>query len=70
MPPVIDEESCTACGTCVEVCPEDVYCGVEDGAVPSPRYPDECWHCASCVVDCPVGAIRLRLPIPMRPWVF
>jgi adenylylsulfate reductase, subunit B len=29
-------------------------------------YPDECWHCSSCVLDCPAeGAISLRVPFPM-----
>ena len=27
------------------------------------RYPDECWHCNVCVMDCPSGALSLRLPI-------
>ncbi|MBI4330979.1 MAG: ferredoxin, partial [Chloroflexi bacterium] len=34
--------------------------------VPVVRYPDECWHCNSCVYECPAeGAIRLRIPLPM-----
>ncbi len=26
------------------------------------QVPEECWHCDSCVLDCPVGAISLRIP--------
>ena len=28
------------------------------------RYPEECWHCNSCVLDCKVSAIELRIPLP------
>ncbi len=27
------------------------------------RYPDECWHCRACALDCPVGAITMRYPL-------
>jgi adenylylsulfate reductase subunit B len=30
-------------------------------------YPEECWHCGACMMDCPVDAIRLELPLYMRP---
>ncbi len=67
MPPVIDEERCTACGICIEVCPEDVFYGSEKGEHPiRVTYPDECWHCAACVIDCPTHVIRLYIPLPMR----
>ena len=33
---------------------------------PKIAYPEECWHCNACVMDCPKkGAIRLRIPTPM-----
>ncbi len=66
MPPVIDEERCTACGICIEVCPEDVFYGSEKGGLPRVTHPDECWHCAACVLDCPTHVIRLYIPLPMR----
>lgn len=31
--------------------------------VPQVKFPDECWHCDSCVLDCPTKAITLRLPL-------
>ena len=66
MPPVIDEEKCTACGTCAKVCPQDVFWGSVNKETPTITYPEECWHCNSCVLDCPVeGAIYLRTPFPM-----
>ena len=66
MPPIINEELCIKCGTCVDICPLDVFFGSIPGEVPKVTYPDECWHDGSCVVDCPVkGAIKLRLPLNM-----
>jgi adenylylsulfate reductase subunit B len=66
MPPVIDKNVCTGCGTCVEVCQMDVFFGSKKGDVPSVTYPEECWHCSACVLDCPVaGAIKIRMPLPL-----
>jgi adenylylsulfate reductase, subunit B len=65
MPPVIKKDICTGCGKCVDVCPSDVFWGTEKGATPSVSYPNECWHEGACVADCPVGAVSLRLPLPM-----
>ena len=66
MPPIIDEEKCTACGVCAEICPQDVFWGSHKKQIPVIVYPDECWHCNACVLDCPSeGAIRLRIPFPM-----
>ena len=65
MPPVINRDICTGCGKCVEVCPLDVFFGTEKGQVPAVTYPDECFHEGACVLDCPKGAIKLRIPLPM-----
>jgi len=66
MPPIINEEACIACGQCVDVCPMDVFFGSEDNEVPVVAYPEECWHCNACVLDCPVeGAVTLRIPLPL-----
>ena len=66
MPPVIDRTKCSSCGTCVDICPTDVYFGSKPQETPAIAYPEECWHCNACVHDCPDGAIRLRIPLPMR----
>lgn len=67
MPPVIDTARCTACGVCTEICPSDVFWGSEAKKTPEISYPEECWHCYACVLDCPVeGAIRLRIPMPLH----
>lgn len=51
----IDEEKCTACGACVEVCPVEAL-KLEDKAKVDP---DTCIDCGTCVDECPVGAISL-----------
>jgi adenylylsulfate reductase, subunit B len=66
MPPIIDEAKCSRCGTCVDVCTEDVFFGSRKKEMPQVTYPDECVYCNGCVEECPVdGAIRLRIPLPM-----
>jgi adenylylsulfate reductase subunit B len=66
MPPVVDRDKCICCGKCVDICSEDVFFGSITSDTPSVTYPDECWHCYACVLDCPVeGAIKLRIPLPM-----
>lgn len=64
MPPVIDTTLCTACRTCVTVCPLQVFRFKENAdQVPRVAFPYECWHCNACVLDCKQGAIRLRIPL-------
>ena len=65
MPPIIDHDACQCCGTCHDICPQDVFGFVAD-TVPTVDYGDECWHCGACVMDCPVEAVRLRLPLQIR----
>lgn len=66
MPPIVDPTKCKACGRCVDICSEDVFYGSKKKEIPVVRYPEECWHCHACVLECPVeGAIRIRVPLPM-----
>ena len=68
MPPEIDYEKCIACGTCTEVCAEDVFFNPESeekDKKPVVSYPDLCWHCNWCVKECPEGAIWLKIPMAM-----
>ena len=65
MPPIIDKDNCNGCGKCVEICPADVFFGSKEGEIPIISYPEECWHENACVLDCPKGAIKLRIPLTM-----
>ena len=67
MPPYIDENKCTKCGTCVDHCQSDVFYGSKEDDYPMVTYPYECWHCNACVHDCPCEAVSLRVPVCMLP---
>lgn len=64
MPPIIQTEKCTSCGKCALICCMDVFGPTEPHTIPEVRYPEECWHCRACVMDCPSGAIEMRYPLP------
>jgi adenylylsulfate reductase, subunit B len=65
MPPLIDEEKCTRCGACVDICQSDVFSMRAENAIPDATHADECWHCGACVMECPSEAVSLRIPLPM-----
>ncbi len=67
MSAIIDEEKCTRCGMCAEVCPVDVFYGTKKGEIPEEVYSEECWFCGACVCECPTGAITLRFPLYAQP---
>lgn len=52
----VDEETCTACGACAEVCPVDAISVDESAKVDS----ELCSECGACVDECPVEAISLE----------
>jgi NAD-dependent dihydropyrimidine dehydrogenase PreA subunit len=61
------EENCTSCGTCVELCPTDVF---EFGAgnVPVIARQADCQTCYLCEAHCPSDALYvgpLRYPSPV-----
>ena len=52
---IVDEEKCTACGTCVEACPVEA---IKLGA--KAKIDEEnCIDCGTCVDECPEKAISL-----------
>ena len=64
MPPVIDESKCVKCGLCAQICCMDVIKKTEtEQAEIVVRYPNECWHCRACAIDCPTQAITIRYPL-------
>lgn len=63
MPPVINQKKCVKCGLCAEICPLDVLKQEKSSKEINVKYPDECWHCRACAIDCPVKAITMRYPL-------
>jgi Pyruvate/2-oxoacid:ferredoxin oxidoreductase delta subunit len=55
---VIDTESCTGCGTCVEWCPTDAIMLNEEGL--AQRAENACFGCGVCSRFCPEEAISLK----------
>ena len=65
---LINAKLCTGCKQCIEVCRSDVMVpNLEKGKPPIVLYPDECWFCGCCVIDCPVpGAIKMEHQLNQR----
>ena len=61
----VDEESCVACGVCVERCHMDAIT-MEDAAWVNP---DRCIGCGVCVPECPSGAMTYRQKEPSDRYV-
>lgn len=71
MSPYTDDELCTRCGKCAEVCPTGAVTLKNVVCTPSPRVdlravivttnPDTCLLCCACVRICPTSA-RIRRP--------
>ncbi len=56
--PIVDAGKCTGCGTCVSVCPQQVFEMKNDKAVVV--NPDNCIGCRVCETACPEGAITIE----------
>lgn len=59
---VIDEGTCTGCGTCIKVCPAGSISFNEDGvAVRNALSGEGCNACLACIHACPSGAFELPM---------
>lgn len=60
-----DPEICTGCNLCVNICRSDVLMpNPERRKPPIVLYPDECWYCGTCVLECNhPGAITMLHPL-------
>lgn len=63
-PVIIDDEICTGCNECVDVCQMDIFIpNPEAGKPPIVLHPEECWYGGDCVFVCPSGAITFHWPL-------
>jgi adenylylsulfate reductase, subunit B len=58
----IDYKKCIGCKKCYDLCPEDVFTLGEETGLPVVSYPEECWFCGICWMECPKRAVDVRLP--------
>nr|WP_253276551.1 HgcAB-like fusion protein [Thermococcus sp. EP1] len=56
---VLDEEKCTGCGICVQVCPGNCY---EIERVAMMPQAERCVQCGACIVQCPFDALYFVSP--------
>jgi len=56
--PKIDQDKCTKCGTCIEVCPVNVFEKKDDKTVVAK--PEDCIGCRACEAQCPAKAIEVE----------
>jgi NAD-dependent dihydropyrimidine dehydrogenase PreA subunit len=54
----LDENKCTGCGMCLDVCPHEVFKMNEKHVVIQNR--DACMECGACSLNCPVNAISVQ----------
>ncbi|HDQ03208.1 MAG TPA: 4Fe-4S dicluster domain-containing protein [Deltaproteobacteria bacterium] len=54
----MDENKCTGCGMCLEVCPHQVFKINENRAIIQKR--DACMECGACRKNCPAEAIYVE----------
>jgi NAD-dependent dihydropyrimidine dehydrogenase PreA subunit len=52
-----NQDLCTGCGRCVEVCPHQVF--ELAGATARVVDRDACMECGACLMNCPFDAIRV-----------
>jgi NAD-dependent dihydropyrimidine dehydrogenase PreA subunit len=63
--PIIHQDRCVGCGTCVQQCPTQALARVNDKA--QLMYPERCIYCADCEMLCPEGAIEVFFVICPTP---
>ncbi len=62
-PEILDD--CIGCVICVDMCPGDVLAMDAERNKAVVTYPDECWYCGVCRLECPVNAVAFEFPITM-----
>jgi dihydroorotate dehydrogenase subfamily 1 len=59
LPPVVDQEKCVGCGSCVTSCLYEAMQMNDDGHAYVAK-PDVCFRCGLCYSRCPAGAISIQ----------
>jgi Pyruvate/2-oxoacid:ferredoxin oxidoreductase delta subunit len=59
MIPIIDRDTCTGCGSCLEICPPQAIVLKDDKAIIEAEFCEECGFCAA---ECPCDAIAIVFP--------
>jgi NAD-dependent dihydropyrimidine dehydrogenase PreA subunit len=54
----LDQEKCTGCGMCMQVCPHGVF-RMNGGRVEI-REKDACMECGACARNCPFAALSVQ----------
>lgn len=63
--PRVDQDKCTGCHRCVDVCPTSALVQREGKAFLG--FPDRCTYCTACETICPEDAIALPFLIVLAP---
>ena len=58
----IDYTKCNSCGKCYDLCPMDVIAWNQEQDIPEITYPEDCWFCGVCWMECPKRAIDILYP--------
>ncbi len=61
----IDLDYCIGCIACVKYCPGNVL-SMDENDKAFERYPDDCWYCGICQVECPEDCIKVIFPYLIR----
>ncbi len=64
-----DPRRCVGCGTCLEVCPHQVF-APGSGKKVRLRDRDACMECGACYHNCPTGAIKVKIGVGCTQAVF
>ena len=57
---VIDEKTCSGCGSCIEACPNTLLGMNSESKAEVTGDPSECLGCESCSSVCTTGSLTVR----------
>ncbi len=64
--PKISYKDCIGCKKCYDTCPLDVFAWDDEQKLPIVAYPDECFYCGMCELECLELAIDVEVPLHVR----